>query len=105
MVADLEEFTISPDVSPMRETGKSAIDDVEDAVYSKVDDMTHTAKDLKKQAYNAGIKLRRWVDNMLDQADTTRHRVEGSIRERPLLSSVALFTAGLITARMISARK
>lgn len=109
MVAEIEEFAASPRVEHIRETVKSAVDstreEVEDAVYSKADEMAHTAKDLKKQAYNAGIKLRRWVDGMLDQADTARHKVEGSIRERPFVSSFALFTAGIITARVIAAKK
>lgn len=98
MVAEIDEFTASRGVERTRET----VEDVTDALYSKADDMKHTAKDFKKQAYHAGEKFREWTDTVIDQAEDARHKIEGGIRERPFLSSFALFAAGILTARMMA---
>ena len=91
-MADIRDFTEAED----------AVEDMTDTLYSKAETMKHTAKDLKKQAYHAGTQLRKWADRALDQAEDARHKIEDGIRERPFLSSFALFTAGLLTARMMA---
>lgn len=105
MVAEIEDLNASSSIGHVKDTVKSTAEEVAEVFQSKADDMTHTARDLKKQAYHAGIKLRKWLNNALNQADDTRHKIEDGIRDRPFLSSAALFAAGIITARVITRSK
>lgn len=64
--------------------------------------MKETSEELKEQAYQAGVTLRQWADELWKQADNTRHTIKDNIRQRPLFTSLALFTAGIITARFVT---
>lgn len=66
--------------------------------------MKDTTDELKKQAYQAGVTFRKWADALWNRAGDTRHKIEENIRERPFVSSLALFTAGIITARIVARR-
>lgn len=102
MITETEDLNVSSSIDHMRDTVKSTAEATAEAFQSKADDMKDTAIDLKKQAYHAGIKLRKWVNRAMNQADDTLHKVEDGIRDRPFLSSAALFAAGIITARVIT---
>lgn len=93
---------ISSTIDTIKDTVSSTTDDIEDTIKLEEDDMAYTAKDLKKQAYTAGIQLRKWVENVKGEASEAQHTAEKVIKERPFLSSLALFTVGIITARILS---
>lgn len=100
MSANSEEFAASS-ISHLSDKLQATVDEAEDRIESKVRDMQDTAEDLQKQAYNAGVKLREWASTFWEQAEESRHKIEDNIRQRPFTSSLALFAAGIITARVI----
>lgn len=84
----------------VKNTIKSKADDVADSVYSKVDNITDATELLKRQAHKAGEKVHQWSSELRDQANDAKDHMESKIRQRPLLSAVTLFLAGVVTARV-----
>lgn len=102
MVTNVERIDPSSAIDKAKDTIKSKASDAADAIYDKADDMANTAQDLKKQAYKAGAQLREWMGDFRKQADDARYRMEHTIRERPFLSSLAVFAAGIVAAKVLS---